>query len=68
MDLETSIGFPDCLVDSVWACIVYGYLEFDMNDGLTDEQANEGNRVLIFLLLLFTSPFWVGFLVHTFWS
>jgi len=29
MDLETSIGFPDCLVDIVWAHSVYVFLELN---------------------------------------
>jgi hypothetical protein len=39
-----------------------------MNDGLTEDEAKLGNRVLICLLLVFTSPFWVGYLLHLFRS
>ena len=39
-----------------------------MNDGLTEDEANLGDRVLIVLLLVLTSPFCVGYLLHLFWS
>ncbi len=38
-----------------------------MNDGLTEE-AKLGNRVLVTLLIVLTSPFWVGYLLHLFRS
>lgn len=35
-----------------------------MNDGINEEQARDGGAVLIFLLVIFTSPFWFGLLVY----
>ena len=39
-----------------------------MNDGLTEDEAKLGDRVLLVLLLVLTSPFWVGYLLHLFRS
>lgn len=39
-----------------------------MNDGLTDSEAKAGDTILIVLVILFTSPWWLGFLYHTFRS
>lgn len=37
-----------------------------MNDGLTDDEADAGNTILMILILLFTSPWWLGFLAQAF--
>lgn len=42
-----------------------------MNDGLTDSEARAGEIVLWFLIIVFTSPFWFGWLWHlymTYWN
>jgi hypothetical protein len=37
-----------------------------MNDHPTKEEDDLGGRVLIILLLVYTSPFWGGYLLHLF--
>ncbi len=42
-----------------------------MNDGLTDDEARAGDVVLLFLIIVFTGPFWFAFLMHlytTYWN